>query len=1043
MNKAISLEPSPQGVYAVSGVPTEAAKTYLLSHATPNIIDRGALWLVKNSAEVNNLSTLLKSWPDNKNVDIFTLADNNPSKLIWHLLKTHQGVVILPLDRIDESVVAPKTYEEQCLALKPGLRFTPAELAQKLVLIGYDYNTKSDCPGVFSRRGNVVDIYPAHMNHPVRFEFGQMEIKNIAQFHEITGKTIKKFDSIIVTPQRVDQYSQSGHWYDYLKDARDKNRLCVYTDPDELGEQTNKWSYIEKIVSKQTRIVFHTLPNEETQNSFNISTSPLYHNNTKNLARDIKQWNSSGYTIYFPERIKSSIAQLCQNNNISTKQVRHISLVGLDQKIGGFVWSDQKVVWLTQPEIFGQQEKQLTKKKRATDLSFISELKPGDYVVHLDHGIGRFKGLVTNEVDKIIKEYFLLEYALGDKLSIPIELAYKIDKYIGSAVPKIHRLSNTSWSLVKRKVKAETKKIGTDLLKLYAQRETVKVEPFKKSTRDEQELSDSFAFEETPDQIVAIREVMQDLESDEPMDRLICGDVGFGKTEVAIRAAFKAVANGKQVAVLSPTTILAQQHFDTFNRRLKKFPVTIESLSRFKTGAQQKDVIARLKTGEVDIVIGTHRLISGDISFKNLGLIIIDEEQRFGVRHKEKLKSLRINAHILTLTATPIPRTLNLSLATIRNMSVIRTPPEGRQAIETIIRPRSDELIKKSIEAELARKGQAYFLYNRVETIKLKAEELKKLIPNAKIGIIHGQLPEPELVKTMSDFDNKKINVLVSTTIIENGLDLPNVNTLIVEDATRFGLAQLYQLRGRIGRGNRQAYAYFLYPQTKLTGEAKKRLQAILEAKELGSGFQLALRDLEIRGVGNILGREQHGRVNTIGLSLYSRLLNQAIEELKTGQPAKQLRDIAIDLPLPITIPKDYVTLENQRLKIYRELSDAQESDELEERFIAVSKQFGPHPPNLKNLYRLLLLKLQIQNTNIASIDTIHVTDNGSVKPRLVIKFITQYTPDQIAKLLKSNPAWILGENQIKIDFESLGKKWFIEIEQVVNIFKNKDQTDT
>ncbi len=1039
MKSPIELKPNTLGAYGISGAPSDVAKTYLLSNiSSPNIRNEVTFWFVENQGEAERIASLFSLW-NSKNHDypIYVPNEDQLAVILWSILENKPCLILLPFDQLDLSFVAPDQYREHSFYTKPDLKLTPAELSQQLVSLGYDFNTSADAVGVFSRRGNIVDVFPANTPDPIRFEFGQSQLESISSYRQSSGKKTQKLSEFTIIPNQLSHLESSGRWLEYLRELKSNGGAFIYSDPDEIPNVSHHWENIAQIIKKRPQIVFHPLPHPDANNVFEITSAPLYHKNFGKLIKDLKSWHTKGYSLYSPDYLKQEITDLWSNNSPgSPLPIKFLANGSQLSKPEGFHWPKHKTVFLTELEIFGRREKLPPQKKKRLDLSFIAELKPGDLVVHVDHGIGRFRGLAHNTVDGIEKEYLKLEYAEGDKLSVPVEVAYKIDKYIGSVAPKVHRLSNTTWRRITKKIKAEARKMAEGLVKLYAKRETAKIEPFKSITPMERELAKSFAYEETPDQVKAIREVENDLEGDEPMDRLICGDVGFGKTEVAIRAALKTVANKKQVAILAPTTILAQQHYDTFANRLKKFPVTIDSLSRFKTRSQQSESVAKLKTGETDIIIGTHRLLSPDVKFKKLGLIIIDEEQRFGVQHKEKLKSLRVNAHVLTLTATPIPRTLNFSLSSLRDMTVIRTAPEGRQPIETIIKPHSDTLMKQAIELELSRGGQVYFLYNRVETINTKANQLKKLIPKGKIGIIHGQLPEDQLAKTMSNFDNQKINVLVSTTIIENGLDLPNVNTLIVEDATRFGLAQLYQLRGRIGRGDRQAYAYFLYPQKKLTGEAKKRLQAILEARELGSGFQLALRDLEIRGVGNILGREQHGRVNAIGLSLYSKLLSQAVEEIKTGKAAVQIRDISIDLPLPITIPHDYIGLENQRLKVYRDLSDATDNEELRDRYQAIEKQYGACPTNIKNLYRLLQLRLSAQKTSIESIDTIHVTEGGIVKPRLVIKFLEQYTPDQIKKLLDLNANWVLGENQIKIDFENLSKKWMIEIEKVVKLFQ-------
>ena len=526
--------------------------------------------------------------------------------------------------------------------------------------------------------------------------------------------------------------------------------------------------------------------------------------------------------------------------------------------------------------------------------SDLKGLKPGDYLVHLDHGIGIYnQQLIINE-----KQYYLIEYDQGDKLYVPFGLERKLSRYVAFTEPKISRLGSSLWQKVKRKVKEETEKFAKELLEIYARREIVTRPPYSGEDEIDFQLASSFKYEETPDQAEAIEEIKKDLEKDIPMDRIVCGDVGFGKTEVALRAMVKVVKSGFQVVMICPTTILTNQHFQNFKERLKNLPIKIAMLSRLQSKKEQKEIIEGLKNGRIDIVIGTHRLLSRDIEFKNLGLLIIDDEQRFGVKQKEKFKKIRASLDVLSLSATPIPRTLYMAFSSLKNISLIQTPPIGRLPVKTFILPfkdynpptassrsslrseRTPKIIKEAIENEISRGGQVYYLHNRVETIEIVKIFLEKLLPKVRFGIAHGRMKEKELVKVMEDFQNKKIDVLIATTIIENGLDLPNVNTLIVTDSTRLGLSQAYQIRGRIGRSHIQAFAYFFYP-SRLSEKAKMRLDALKEAEELGSGYKIALKDLEIRGAGNILGREQSGNINKIGLNLYCQILSEAIEKLK------------------------------------------------------------------------------------------------------------------------------------------------------------------
>ncbi|MFH1181205.1 MAG: DEAD/DEAH box helicase [bacterium] len=515
-------------------------------------------------------------------------------------------------------------------------------------------------------------------------------------------------------------------------------------------------------------------------------------------------------------------------------------------------------------------KKRLKSQKLFSDLN---GLKPRDYLVHLDHGVARFS--------EIKNDYYVLEYADGDKLYIPKGMEQKLSRYIGFVEPKISRLGSSLWQKTKRKIKEETEKLAKELLDLYAKREVASRPAYLPDDEIDKQLAADFKHETTPDQTQAIEEIKKDMEKSEPMDRIVCGDVGFGKTEVALRAQVKAVKSGYQTAILCPTTILAYQHFRNFTERLKNFPIKIALLSRIQTENEQSEIIKDLKNGKIDIIVGTHRLLSGNIEFKNLGLLVIDDEQRFGVKQKEKFKKMRSSLDVLSLSATPIPRTLYMALSSLKSIGLIQTPPEGRLPVKTFVSQFKDKIIKEAIENEIKKGGQVYYLHNRVETIGMAKNFLEKLVPTASFGIAHGRLREKELIKTMDDFSKKKINVLIATTIIENGLDLPNVNTLIVADATRLGLAQAYQIRGRIGRSHIQAFAYFLHPSQKLLGLAEQRLKALKEAEELGSGYRIALKDLEIRGAGNILGKEQSGNVNKIGLNLYCQTLSESMEKLK------------------------------------------------------------------------------------------------------------------------------------------------------------------
>ena len=628
---------------------------------------------------------------------------------------------------------------------------------------------------------------------------------------------------------------------------------------------------------------------------------------------------------------------------------------------------------LTDAELFGRvrrpSRRGISSRARAEELTkeFTLEFAPGELVVHVDHGIARFSGMRLIDTDGTHREYLELEYAEADKLFVPVENLDRVQKYLGGeGQATLHRLGTGDWTRARSRAKKVVQDVAEDLLRIYSQREARPGIAFAPDTAWQQELEASFQYEETPDQLNALAEIKADMESDRPMDRLLCGDVGFGKTELALRAAFKAAMSGKQTALLAPTTVLAQQHFHVFRERLANFPVTVEMLSRFVDDETQARTIEGLKAGQVDIVIGTHRLLQKDVRFKRLGLLVVDEEHRFGVMQKERLKKLRTQLDVLSLSATPIPRTLHMAVGGIRDMSVIQTPPEERQPIKTFVTADEDNLVTEVLSRELQRGGQVYYLHNRVRTIQKAAERVRRLVPNARVAVGHGQMAEDELAKVMVDFESAKYDVLVCTTIIESGLDIPNVNTIIVERSDRFGLAQLYQLRGRVGRSGRRAYAYFLYdPRRSLTEGADKRLDVISGLHELGQGFKIALRDLEIRGAGNLLGTEQHGAIAAVGFEMYLQMLQSAVNKLRTGADESAVTDVLstaemnLELPLDHFIPRSYIRDEKLRLGAYRQLAGTEDETELDAVLRSLIDRYGPGPDQLDNLVYSLRVKLR------------------------------------------------------------------------------------
>jgi transcription-repair coupling factor (superfamily II helicase) len=698
----------------------------------------------------------------------------------------------------------------------------------------------------------------------------------------------------------------------------------------------------------------------------------------------------------------------------------------------GWVMSGETYLF-TDAEIFGfVKQRRLVKKRPAPRQKLTIDFVPDDYVVHVEHGIGKFTGVTMLNAAGSDKEYLVLQYAAGDTLYVPTDQIDRVSRYVGAGdrTPVLSRLGTQAWFRTRQKAKEAAELLARELLILYAAREVVPGFAFSRDTVWQQEMEAAFPYVETPDQLEAQQEVKEDMEKPKPMDRLVCGDVGYGKTEIAIRAAFKAVMDGKQVAVLVPTTVLAQQHFATFSERLEAFPVKVEVLSRFRSDREQRNVVDGLAAGTVDICIGTHRLIQKDIIFKNLGLLIIDEEQRFGVNHKEYLKKMRREVDVLTLSATPIPRTLHMSLVGVRDMSTMETPPEARLPVKTYVAEYNEHLVKEAILRELERNGQVFFVHNRVQSIAMVAANLRELVPEAEVAIGHGQMPEEELEKVMTSFTQGKIDILVCTTIIESGLDMPNANTMIVNKADKFGLTQLYQLRGRVGRGANLAYAYFLYEGGKhLTPIAHKRLRTIYEATELGAGFGIAMKDLEIRGAGTLLGHRQSGHITAVGFSLYTRLLAEAVEEQKAimagkEKPPPRLPAPTVDLPLDAFIPESYVSDVDTRLELYRALGNADAAARLDDILKEYADRFGNPPPEVLNLLYAVKIKGLAARARIESITT---------EEDYIILRRFQGQPFDAQRFMQALTGGVtVGHTQIRIDYKKIGRGWRGVLEGII-----------
>ncbi|MFC4389312.1 transcription-repair coupling factor [Gracilibacillus marinus] len=730
------------------------------------------------------------------------------------------------------------------------------------------------------------------------------------------------------------------------------------------------------------------IANTNPSNIVNISTRAMqqFHGQMHLLQNEMNRWKKAGYSVVIvapSEKRVAKIHSVLEDYQMNAVISENMGPLPLSQPIitvgnisGGFEIPMHKLALLTENELFKQKStrpKRRQKLSNAERIKSYQELQIGDYVVHTNHGIGKYIGIETLEVNGLHKDFMLLKYSGDDKLFVPIDQIDLVQKYVGSEgkEPKLYRLGGNDWKKVKSKVQSKVEDIADDLIKLYAEREAAKGYAFSEDTEMQRDFEAAFPYQETEDQLRCIAEIKEDMEKERPMDRLLCGDVGYGKTEVAIRAAFKAIADGKQVAILVPTTILAQQHYETIIERFQDYPINVSLLSRFRTRKQQQETLKGLKNGMVDIAIGTHRLLSKDVVYKDLGLLIVDEEQRFGVKHKEKIKQLKTNVDVLTLTATPIPRTLHMSMLGVRDLSVIETPPENRFPIQTYVMEYNAPLVREAIERELARGGQVFFLYNRVDTIEKMAQEIQFLVEDARVAFAHGQMNETELENVMFSFLEGEADVLVSTTIIETGVDIPNVNTLIVYDADRMGLSQLYQLRGRVGRSNRVAYAYFTYQKDKiLTEVSEKRLQAIKEFTELGSGFKIAMRDLSIRGAGNILGAQQHGFIDSVGFDMYSQMLKEAVQAKQQGKTLEEVKpfEVELDLQIDAYIPDSYIQDEKQKIDMYKRFQAIMSQEDIHDLRDELIDRFGDYPEEVNNLFHVTSLKWGAKKERIESI---------------------------------------------------------------------------
>jgi len=944
------------------------------------------------------------------------------------ILLNKPDVVICPVKSLLEKFPNSDFFKKNCIKIKVGDTLDLGKFSRQLVNLGYKKTTMVSDISEFSIRGDIADVFSLNSN-PVRIELWGDEVVDIRYFDNETQKSVEKAKETTIYPvykfittgqedlvrelqgepdddvpeenyfEGIEVYqgyfnTQLTGILDYFKDYAlvFDETTEIYSKYEFLNEDCEKrldeniksgllknneplknhFSYEDFLrgTSYFQKIGFNNFIDGSMFDLIEFNSQPLrnFEANLDDISNYISEHNSYNVIIAtdYPERVKEILSE----REIFDADFQSTTVCG------GCILEDFKTVIITDREMFNKRPKEITSTKKSyykekpEFIENINDIKAGEFVVHTIHGLGIYKGLSKQEIDGQLKDYLTIEYANKDKLHIPAEQINLLCRYRGSgtAKPKLSKMGGSDWENTKTKVKKAVETVAYDLLRLYARRKMQQGIEFLPDTNWQIEMEEAFEYTETPDQLKSIKEVKSDMESSQPMDRLICGDVGFGKTEVAMRAIFKAITSGKQAAVIVPTTILALQHYQTMEERFRPFGVKVELLSRFRTPKEQKETIKHLATGECDVVVGTHRLLQDGIVFKDLGLLVIDEEHRFGVRHKERLKQLRENIDILSMSATPIPRTLYMSLSGIKDISLINTPPKNRLPIKTYVGNWDENMVKNAINHEIDREGQVFYLYNRVETIMEMKTLLQRIVPNARIAVGHGQMDEKELEEVIVDFANHEYDILLATTIIENGIDMPNANTMIIHGADKFGLAQLYQLRGRVGRSERQAYCYCFYKRSKeLSKDATDRLKAIKEFTTLGSGYQIAMRDVEIRGVGNILGTKQHGHMVNVGFDTYCELLEETVKELQ-GEKIDRTQPTIVDINVTAYIPDEWVGSSDQKMIEYKRLADVKSVAELDYIVDEWKDRFSKPPEPVENLIKLIRLRLSATEIKISAI---------------------------------------------------------------------------
>lgn len=919
-------------------------------------------------------------------------------EVLGRLREGHAGIVIAVAEEAAQYVTAPQHIDGAAIDMAVGQEINRDSLLQRLVDAGYERVDMVERRGHFSVRGDIVDIYAVNQSQPLRLEFFGEEIDSIRFFDTLSQKSMDKEESVRILPIALtsDEGEDSCTILDYVGDG-----IIIWDEPNRVREALKKslkesdeykgWLCPWKEFAGQerqetTQIILSLLAQSvpditiDTAGSFTAKMMASFQKQFTLLKDELNHWKKNGNTILCVmagrDRASSFRSWLhtegWQDETYSEdKAMQPGNIYITDGEIrNGFELPYAKLIVLAERDIYGMQKHRLRRQAiKGQEISVFTDLKPGDYVVHEVHGIGRYVGIKTIEIDNVHKDYLEVHYAGKDILYVPTDQLKLLQRYIGNEgdTPKLHKMGGTDWQKAKSKAQKSITDLAEKLVQLYAQREVVAGFPFPPDSPFQKEFEDMFPYEETEDQLKAVRQIKASMEKPFPMDCLVCGDVGFGKTEVAMRAIFKAVMGGKQVAVLVPTTVLAQQHFQTFTERFGPFGVHCDVLNRFRSYKEKKDILARTMTGDIDVLIGTHSLLNKRVKFKDLGLLVVDEEQRFGVAQKEKWKSWASHIDVLTLSATPIPRTLHMSLVNLREMCVIETPPTDRFPVQTYVTEYDARIVRDAVMREKRRGGQVFFVYNRVASIERMKDELQALLPDINIGIAHGQLAGTLLEQIMFDFYEGKYDVLLCSSLVENGLDVANANTIIIYDADHFGLSQLYQMRGRVGRSHRMAYAYFLYRRDKILSEvAEKRLQAIKEFTELGSGFKIAMRDLEIRGAGNLLGREQHGNIASVGFAMYCHMLEEAIAKVQSGKTAEQPQaETILETHIDAFIDDAYISNGGQKIEMYQRLAVASSVEEVNELEKELRDRYGKPTMPVKTLLHATRIRLQAKAMGI------------------------------------------------------------------------------